>query len=183
METYNSHKFNQDIKAVSDGKVANKRSTKSTVTGLILLLLGGVAFIVAGRLAAEAVTPLTHTLYTGGILAMITGAIMLIWLSRRLQYIPTGSTIKRRSTYFDTHEVPYLTSLIETADYAELNKLHKDDNAGGIRMDLDISKDGRFVAVQLFNYIPHNYEVASSIYCLYDSKAQDFLKSFPDFKS
>ena len=173
METQN--KFDQDITAASDGAVAKKLSPKANVAGGLLIIIG-IALLLARTSLGESVAS-NAFFSTFGIISVLAGLVLLIWFGRSLCLISTGSPVRQNSVYFDTHDLQTLSYLIETADFQQLDKVKKGNNIG-IRMDTTISKDGCFVALQLFRYVPHNYELASPMYFFHKGDARKFLDSF-----
>jgi|GEM_PF-44481 len=173
--------FEQDIITASEGKISNARNPKSIATGIILVFTG-IILIISAKFTGGPTSTLVTLFYTVGIISIIAGLISAIWVGKSFRFTPTGSPVRHETLYFETHDLQTLTYLIETGDFNQLSKVRRSDNSG-VKIEVDASKDGNFAALQVFHYIPHNYEAASPIYCFYDNQAKSFIRLFNGLKS
>ena len=178
METQND--FNQDILAASAGSIVKKQSPQAAIIGLLLAIVGLALIIVAPEVSKPG-SSMAALFYTVGALAIIAGGVVLLCFGKSLKLASTGSRVKQDCIYFDTSDLQTLVYLIETTDFAKLNKIKRGENKG-VRMDINVSQDGKFASMQLFHYIPHNYEAASPIYCFYEGNAENFFDAFAGFR-
>lgn len=74
----------------------------------------------------------------------------------KLTYAPTGSAIKKQSYSFNVALQPDLSRCLEEGNIACLRAL-KNDDAGGLLVELLESEDHLFIAARLLKYEPHGY--------------------------
>ena len=116
----------------------------------------------------------SSSLYMGGIcltvLLLIVGFYRLINKRTKLVYMPTKSTLVSGSFYFDKIHLDKLRTLLSENHQVDLNQF-KFTKSGNSRLDYMVSSDSKFVTVQLYEFIPYNFEVASDIICYENDKA------------
>ena len=77
--------------------------------------------------------------------------------SSKLVYIPTGGVVTKQSYSFNVALQPDVLRCLEEGNTARLKAL-KNDDAGGLLVELLESEDHLFLAARLFKYEPHGYE-------------------------
>ena len=115
-------------------------------------------------------------LLVGGIAFLVAGGIRLMIRKRSLIYVPTGSLVKKGSCFFDAGDLSVLRRMLEEKTFdGKAEVLPKKD--GGVRMDYMVSQDGNFAAVQLLKYVPYAYEPASSVFHYTGEEASAFVNA------
>lgn len=106
--------------------------------------------------------------YIGGntlaVILLIFGFYRLLCKRTHLVYLPTNSEMVEGSFFFDAQDLESLKRGLteeQLVDYSKYTFM----KSGNGRLDYIVSKDGNFVAVQLYQYIPYTFEAASEIYC------------------
>ena len=74
----------------------------------------------------------------------------------KLIYAPTGSIVEKQSYSFNVALQPDILRCLEEGNTARLKAL-KNDDAGGLLVELLESQDHLFIAARLFKYEPHGY--------------------------
>ena len=77
-------------------------------------------------------------------------------------YLPTGSVTKERSMFFDLKHIGELTEMIERGN-PDCEAGIKSESSGNVRMDIMISQDNKFAALQLFQFVPYTYTPVTSV--------------------
>ena len=98
----------------------------------------------------------------------------LFWRSKEWVYAPTGSVAKEGACFFDVCDLQALTETLEKKGFETKNDVKVKTN-GNVRMDYMISQDKKFVAAQLFRFIPYTYEPASSVFYFTGDDASAFV--------
>ena len=116
--------------------------------------------------------------YMGGItLAVVLMAIGFHRLiTRRLQiiYIPTKSTMRKGSFYSDSKQLPNLKAAISNKEQSNISYTNLDIlKSGNVRLDYVVSNDGKFAAVQLYEYVPYNFEAVTDVICYENEQAHN----------
>ena len=75
-------------------------------------------------------------------------------------YRPTESVVRSGSLFVDSAELQRINQLVKKEDFTKLSSISCKDGGNG-RIDYLVSKDGRFVAIQLFQFVPYTFEPIS----------------------
>ena len=91
------------------------------------------------------------------------GGVPSVWKSKEIVYLPTGSVTKERSLFrFEIFGQTY--EMIENEQLNGETEI-KSSGSGNVRLDVMISQDNKFAAVQLYQFVPlHAYPVTSVCY-------------------
>ena len=90
------------------------------------------------------------------------GIFRLFWKSKEVVYIPTGSITKERSVFFDLKHMGKLKEMIEKGQLS-IEEGVKSEGSGNVRLDVILSQDNKFAAVQLFQFVPYTYTPVTSV--------------------
>ena len=135
-----------------------------------LIALGGIVAIVLMMAMDESDTTLSMALLTVGIILLLFALYRFFTKSHEMVYKPTGSVVRTGSLYMDTLELKNLQQMIEKNHFPESSRMSYKEGGNG-RLDYLASKDGCFVAIQLFQFVPYNYEAVSDKLYYTDDKA------------
>ena len=125
-----------------------------------MVLLGILLFFAVFGMTDNTST-VSMALMVCGTVLILGGIFRLFWKSKQLVYLPTGSVATERSLFFD---LKYLNSLTDMLDdlSAEVSEV-KSGTTGNVRMDVMITRDSKFAAVQLFQFIPYTYTPVTKV--------------------
>ena len=135
-----------------------------------LIALGGVAALVFSSVWGKSNDTLSMISLTVGIILLVVAFYRFFWQSYETVYRPTGSVISSGSLYMDSVELQHIRQMVEKSDFSGLSSITWKEGGNG-RLDYLQSKDGRFVAVQLFQFVPYAYEPVSERYYYTDDMA------------
>ena len=141
-----------------------------------LIALAGVASLVFSSVWGKSNDTISMILLTVGIILLIVAFYRFFWQSYEIVYLPTGSVISSGSLYMDSAELQRIRQMVEKNDFSGLSAIACKDGGNG-RLDYLQSKDGRFVAVQLFQFVPYTYEPVSEKYYYTDDVAVALSRS------
>ena len=105
-----------------------------------------------------------------GIILMLFALYRLFTKSKEVIYKPTGSKISSGSLYMDTVELQNLKQMMVKNEFSSSSRLAFKEGGNG-RLDYQMSKDGRFVAIQLLQFVPYTYEAVTGVYYYTDDDA------------
>ena len=134
----------------------------------IIALVGASAILWSSMLETTNDT-LSMVLLTAGVILMLVAIYRALWQSYETVYRPTGSIIRSGSLYMDSTELQHLQQMIKKNDFTSSSRLVFKEGGNG-RLDYLVSKDGKFVAMQLFQFVPYTYEAVSER-CYYSDDA------------
>ena len=134
---------------------------RTSVSGLIF----SVAMLLLGVLVFASTFEITDRSSTLSMLLMVLGTAFfrLFWKSKEVVYIPTGSVTKERSVFFDLKHMGKLKEMIEKGQLSTEDGV-KSEGSGNVRLDVILSQDNKFAAVQLFQFVPYTYTPVTSVH-------------------
>ena len=133
------------IFASSHPDIAKRTSISGVLFSSFMLLVGILALMVFG---------------TG---LFLVGIFRLFWKSKEVVYLPTGSIAKERSVFFDLKHMDKLVDIVNSGSFSANSDI-KSETSGNIRMDVILSEDKKFAAVQLFQFVPYTYQPITSVH-------------------
>ena len=89
-------------------------------------------------------------------LCAVLAVVKLFSTGSKLTYAPTGSIVEKQSYSFNVALQADIRHCLEEGNTARLKAL-KNDDAGGLLVELLESQDHLFIAARLFKYEPHGY--------------------------
>lgn len=175
----------QKIEAVDMFSATSKDVIKSrnmkTMLFSLTLLAAGIAMVIISR-SMDTTSSMYMFMVTVGILLIVGGFAKLLFGGRKYIFNTTGSMVRDFSIYFDSRELQTLSYLIETGRFTDLDRLKRTENTG-VRLDILMSDDSRFTAIQIYEYIPHQYQPVSPVFRYYDNAAADFASFMKRMKA
>ena len=146
---------------------------RTSVSGLILsvaMLLVGILIFASIFEMSDKSSTVSMALMVLGTALVLLGVFRLFWKSKEIVYLPTGSVAKEHSLFFDLKYMNQLTEMIEHGKL-DCESSVKGDTSGNIRMDVMLSQDNKFAAVQLFQFVPYTYTPITSVRYFTDNEA------------
>ncbi|ADV43097.1 hypothetical protein [Bacteroides helcogenes] len=142
-------------------EIAKRTSMSGLIFSVIMLVAGILLFALLFEMNDKAST-VSMTLMVVGTALILFGVFRLFWRSKEIVYLPTGSVAKERSIYFDLKHMDRLTEMLEHKQLDGESDI-KSDTSGNVRMDVMLSLDNKFAAVQLFQFVPYTYTPVTSV--------------------
>ena len=134
------------------------------------IALFGVMGIVLSLVMDKSESTLCMAFLTIGILLMLFALYRFFTKSKEMIYKPTGSEVRSDSLYMDSVELPSLKQMMVKNEFSTSSRLVFKEGGNG-RLDYMVSKDGRFLAMQLFQFVPYTYEPVTGVYYYADDEA------------
>lgn len=148
--------------ASSHPDIVKRTSVSGLVFSVAMLLVGIFVFASIFEMNDTSST-LSMALMVLGTAFILVGVFRLFWKSKEVVYLPTGSVTKERSIFFDLKYLNELTELLEQDQLSGETGV-KSSGSGNVRMDVIISQDCKFAAVQLFQFVPYTYVPVTSVH-------------------
>ena len=164
------------IFASSHPDIAKRTSVSGLIFSGIMLLIGVLAFISTFEMEDRSST-LSMGLMVLGTGLFLIGIFRLFWKSKEVVYLPTGSIAKEQSVFFDLKYMDQLKEIVKLGTFSADTNL-KGGTSGNLRMDIILSEDKKFAAVQLFQFVPYTYNPITSVQYFINGEASavaDFL--------
>ena len=127
-----------------------------------LIALVGVVGIVLSCVVDESDSTLCMALLTVGILLMLFALYRFFTKRYETVYKATGSEVRSGTLYMDAVELQNLQRMMEKNDFSASSRLAFKEGGNG-RLDYLVSKDKKFVATQLLQFVPYSYEAVSDV--------------------
>ncbi len=147
--------------ASSHPDIAKRTSVSGLIFSVAMLLIGVLLFASIFELSDKSSTMSMAFMVLGTALVLL-GVFRLFWKSKEMVYLPTGSVAKERSIFFDLKYIGKLTDMLENGKLDNEAGV-KSEASGNVRMDIMISQDNKFAAVQLFQFVPYTYSPVTSV--------------------
>lgn len=147
--------------ASSHPDIAKRTSISGLIFSVAMLVIGILIFASIFEMNDKSST-VSMALMVMGTALVLLGVFRLFWKSKEMVYLPTGSVAKERSLFFDLKYIGKLTEMIESGRLDHESGV-KSDSSGNIRMDIMISQDNKFAALQLFQFVPYTYTPVTSV--------------------
>lgn len=141
--------------------IAKRTSVSGLIFSVVMLLVGILVFASLFEMNDKSST-VSMALMVLGTAFVLLGVFRLFWKSKEIVYLPTGSVAKERSLFFDLKYLNKLTDMIERGQLGNEAEV-KSDASGNVRMDVMISQDNKFAAVQIFQFVPYTYTPVTSV--------------------
>lgn len=164
------------IHSSSNPDLIKKINLSSVIRSLTILVIGAILFLIAWRLD-DTTSSINMLFLTLGTICLLWSIYRFFWQSKYWIYLPTGSSTKEGSCFFDNEYLHDMIKIFDKENSKHENIIKKQidlKNRADIRMDYMLSKDHKFAAVQIFKYIPYTYEPVSDIYYLTGVEADNF---------
>lgn len=142
--------------------IAKRTNVGSMFISLAMLVVGFAAFFSAFQLDDQS-SSLSMLLMVLGTALLLMGIFRVFWKSKEMVYLPTGSATKEHSLYFDTRHAGDISELLKAGKFPVDNVI-KSAHSGNVRLDVLLSQDSRFAAVQLFQFVPYTYDPVTPVY-------------------
>lgn len=149
--------------------VVKRACVPALILSLAMIVAGMLIFFSAFRLEDKAST-LSMFLMVLGTAALLLGIFRLFWKSKEMVYAPTGSVTKESSAFFDSKYMDKLTSALEEGVFPSAKSMDSTPS-GNLRLDVLLSQDSKFAAVQLFQFVPYTYNPVTKVYYFTGDKA------------
>ena len=133
------------IFASSHPDIAKRTSVSGLIFSCIMLLAGVIAFVSTFEMEDR-----SSTISMG---LMVLGTAL---------FLPTGSVAKEQSIFFDLKHLDELTDMVKSGDFS-MQSTAKGGTSGNLRLDVMLSEDKKFAAVQLFQFVPYTYNPVTSV--------------------
>lgn len=154
--------------------ISKRTSVVSLLLSLVIALVG-IVCIVSSLSLDNSSAAVSMTLLTLGTIFILFALYRAFWRSVDIIYTPTGSVVCEGTFYVDSADLEILHKILKNNDFKHLSRMSFKQNGNG-RIDCMFSKDGEFVAVQLFHFVPFAYEPFSAIYYYVGADAKAFKK-------
>lgn len=152
-----------------DNLIVKRRSKRALGLG-IGLIASGIALYLASTTIRDTGSSLYMLCTVGAFSAAIVGVLKLFCGGKETLYQPTQSPVEGYSLYFEGLSGSDLVDLIERGRFDDLRAARRKES-GPVRLDVRRSRDGRFVALQVLQYVPYVYENLSGTYCFQEERA------------
>ena len=163
-----------DINKYEIDGLERKTNVPALVIGNIACVVGIVLFFIQKKCAN---TELSYALIFIGIVLVCYGAFQAVWQSKKWFYVPTNSITSCCDYYYSADDFATLKPAVESKNLNAIKKI-KVQSDGNVRLRVVKSKDNRFVAAQVFRYVPFEFRPESKIAVMKDADAKEFTSIF-----
>lgn len=161
---------NQLLYAFENQDIKKRINSRSIVIALVLLLAG---FGVFGLLPADPGSNLDILRICAGVFLVVMALFFLTFRLTHLVYVPTSSEVLKKSVSYDTGDFIGLKAGL--GKFVDVSGIRMVDDKSPVRMDCFHSRDGRYIAFQLFQYASYLDQPISAVFHLKDEAARRLM--------
>lgn len=163
------------IFASSHPDIAKRTSISGLIISCVILIAGILAFVSTFEMQDRSST-LSMGLMVLGTALFLIGVFRLFWKSKEIVYLPTGCVAREQSVFFDLKHLDELTDIVKSGHFPVATNM-KGGTSGNLRLDILLSEDKKFAAVQLFQFVPYTYNPITSV-CYYTNGEAASIAAF-----
>ena len=160
----------EDIETVTNKEVVKQNRVSLVALGLVV---AAVLCVAGGWAIEDPNSSLSTFLFTEAVFLFLGGIVKFFMGRECYLFRPTGSHLQKITVYFDAKESQPLQYCIEEKRFEDLKQLKRQINTG-VKLDVMLTGDKKFAAVQLSEYVPYAYEAISPVICYYGEEAKNF---------
>lgn len=151
-----------------------KRLSMQVIIVSTALFIAGVALLVIFSKDGRGYSPLNISLMAAGALLSLYAIRKGFSHSMEIVYTPTGSKTEEHSLFFDLKYMDELKNCTLSGDFRAISEV-KSEKSGNLRMDVILSQDRKFAAVQLLQFIPYAYQPVTPVKYFTNEEASDLF--------
>lgn len=155
--------------------LTRRKSPKAILTAIVLLIVGAALYLASGALPDNS-SSLYMTCVVGGIILMLIGALKLFVGGKETLYQPTKSPIRNYTLYIEALSGDEVARLLTEHRFDELRRARRKES-GPVRIDIQRSKDDRFIGLQVMQFVPYSYEPVAEPFWFQDAEATEVAAS------
>ncbi|MDR3235259.1 MAG: hypothetical protein LBT48_00830 [Prevotellaceae bacterium] len=161
------------IREEFQAKLAENNIIKKSVVAIpaVTMASGMILFFLplSGILPAAFIQP------TAATLLLVAGVIL--WIKTpKYRYRETGKPVAAKRIYFDTLDKERVVACL-SGNVANGSNISRRNNTGGIIMNVYVEKGGNFLAAQLSQYVPYEYQLITGVYFFHGEQARQISKA------
>ncbi len=159
--------IHEDIENINSKEIA--KQVNISVVAIIIILIA-LALGACGMAFEDPNSSMPTFLFTTAAILFLCGVIKLLVSRKRYVYLPTKSTLKLVTLYFDVHASDELQNCLQMKRFDELSRIKREKD-NGVKVEAMLSGDGQFVAAQVLEYVPYSFEAVTPVMCFYGEDA------------
>ena len=149
--------------------IAKRISVSGVLISSVMLLIGILAFASTFELDDKSSTTSMALMVLGTGLFLMGNFPSFLEIKGGCLFT-NKSVAKEHSVFFDLKHMDALKNLVNSGSFSADSKI-KSEASGNIRMDVILSADKKFAAVQLFQFVPYTYQPITSVQYFTNEKA------------
>lgn len=140
------------------------RKKKFSIFSIIFLAIAIITAYLYSTYQGEASSSLRITYLVVSFGMFCATLVTLLGGKKRIFLKATGERVKEYELFFDVRDYGKLSTAIETKQFSNISRMKQfqNDNSG-IKMDILVSVDRRYVSIQLSEYKPFSYGIVSPL--------------------
>lgn len=142
--------------------ILKRTNVTSLIISLSILLIGG-AILFSSFLLNVKLYIVSMILMIIGIILLLIATFRLFWRTKEMVYVPTLSLVKESTLFYDSALSDRIVEVLHSADFT-LGNVIKSSSKGTVRLDVLMSEDAKFVALQLFQCVSYRYLPVSPVF-------------------
>lgn len=149
---------NQSI--ASNNTLLTQRKSPKAILCAIALIVAGTALYLVSKLLPDNSSSLYMACVVGGMIVAFIGLLKLFVGGKESLYLPTKSPVRSYTLYIEALSGDEVARLLAERRFDDLRRARRKES-GPVRIDIQRSKDDRFICLQVMQFIPYSYEAVA----------------------
>lgn len=149
---------NQSI--ASNNTLLTQRKSPKAILCAIVLIVAGTALYLVSKLLPDNSSSLYMACVVGGMIVAFIGLLKLFVGGKESLYLPTKSPVRSYTLYIEALSGDEVARLLAERRFDDLRRARRKES-GPVRIDIQRSKDDRFIGLQVMQFIPYSYEAVA----------------------
>lgn len=164
---------NININVGDHSQITSKVDFGKLILSLIVIASGFGAFYAISH-QEDPASFLSIIYLISGTVFIVIGLFVLLMKTKKNVYRETGSIVKSNSYSFDRERIDHIETALILGEFERVDPIQFTDSANA-RMDVLLSEDHNFAAVQLFEFVVR-FETASPVFYYTGQQASEFVR-------
>lgn len=146
--------------SITPNTLLTQRKSPKAILCAIALIVAGTALYLVSKLLPDNSSSLYMACVVGGMIVAFIGLLKLFVGGKESLYLPTKSPVRSYTLYIEALSGDEVARLLAERRFDDLRRARRKES-GPVRIDIQRSKDDRFIGLQVMQFIPYSYEAVA----------------------
>lgn len=146
--------------SITPNTLLTQRKSPKAILCAIVLIVAGTALYLVSKLLPDNSSSLYMACVVGGMIVAFIGLLKLFVGGKESLYLPTKSPVRSYTLYIEALSGDEVARLLAERRFDDLRRARRKES-GPVRIDIQRSKDDRFIGLQVMQFIPYSYEAVA----------------------
>lgn len=162
--------------SITPATLLTRRKNPKAILCAIALIVVGTALYLVSDLLPDNSSSLYMACVVGSLIMGFIGLLKLFVGGKETLYLPTKSPVRSYTLYIEALSGDEVARLLTERRFDDLRRARRKES-GPVRIDVQRSKDDRFISLQVMQFIPYSYEPVAEPFCFEGTEAAEVAES------